>query len=814
MTRPNREQALLQEALPAYDVGDELGRGAFGVVYAGRHRSLAREVAIKQLPRAFAADPTVRARFASEARMVASLDHPHIVPVYDFVDREDGICLLIMERCQGALGDHFTKEGVATDEACAAVLACCAGLDFAHSTGLLHRDIKPENLLYDVKGVIKLGDFGIARAADPSDRRTVTGTIMGTPAYMSPEQVRGLTLTPASDVYSVGIMTYELLTGQLPFPANDSPMGFLAHHLVTEPTPMTAARPELPGTIGAVVDRALSKDIADRQGSAKEFALELTKACVGAFGTGWLRRRRFVLHWPEIIAASETPNDASVRTGTILVKADPNREQLLAPPAAGTMPVDFAPPVAASPTSADFTPPTAAPTVPAVPPAAGATSPPAPVPLDGGRPSAGRRRHTWLLAAAVVVALAIVGGIVLLGGDDGQPDSAPSTTGNTSIGNTTIANTTIDTSAVETTAVDINVAAPSDSEPAGSETATTQQAATESTATTTTVNSAPRPPGLDMTVAEQPFAPTPCPTGVERVACIFGSVSSDDATGEVTALYFTEGFAAELEPAGYHIHFYLDSVVAGDERKAGAEVAGGGWKPWDGPFPFTSFGGEAGRTGFTVADIVAAGARNLCAIVADAEQFAIHGTGNCAPVSQLLSVADAQSQLERIAGTYAGSCATGATLILPDGWRAVDLTTTAVADAARTLRPGDVEGMEKILTELVDAGGLIWADGPVEGDFITGLTVLRIDGGFTTADSAETVRQAMLQRGLGADGEITDRTLNGRTIVTVVEDTNRGQVTRYVVPDFGYALVASFRTLDASESATVTDAIAATLMGC
>ena len=806
MIRPTREQALLQEALPAYDIGDELGRGAFGVVYAAKHRQLAREVAIKQLPRAFAADPNVRARFASEARMVASLDHPHIVPVYDFVDREDGICLLIMERCMGALGDHFTDDGVATDEACAAVLACCAGLDFAHSTGLLHRDIKPENLLYDVKGVIKLGDFGIARAVDPSDRRTATGTIMGTPAYMSPEQVRGQTLTPASDVYSVGIMTYELLTGQLPFPANDSPMGFLAHHLVTEPTPMTAARPELPGTIGAVVDRALCKDIADRQGSAKEFALELTKACVGAFGTGWLRRRRFVLHWPEIIAASETPNDASVRTGTILVKADPNREQLLAPPAAGTMPVDFTPPTAAVSVPIDLAPPTVAVTAPSGPTAA--PVPPAEIGTDPPS-SVGRRRGPWLAAAAIAIALAIVaGGFVLFGGDDGKKAAAPAST-DTTESDTTESETTDGAVGAPATAT-----AATTTTGATSETATSETASATTATTATTVNFAPRPPGLDMTVSDQPFAPTPCPTGVERVACIFGSVSSDDATGEVTALYFTEGFTAELEPAGYHVHFYLDSVVAGDERKAGAEVSGGGWKPWDGPFPFTSFGGESGRTGFTVADIVAAGARNLCAIVADADQVAIPGTGNCAPVSQILSVTDAQSQLNRIAGTYVGSCAAGVTVIIPDGWRGIDLTTTEVADAARALRPADVDGMEKILTTLVDAGGLLWVDGPVEGDFITGLNVLRIDGDFTSADTPEMVRQAMLQRGLDTEGEITERNLNGRTFLTVVTDTDRGQLTRYIVPDFGYALVVSFRTPDAAESAPVTDAIAATVMGC
>ncbi len=320
---------MVRDALPGYEVGAELGRGAFGVVYAGRHRQLGREVAIKQLPRAFAADPAVRERFVAEAQMVASLDHPHIVPVYDFVDRDDGICLLLMERCTGSLGDRFTGDGLATDEACAAILACCAALEFAHDAGVLHRDIKPENLLYDAKGVVKLGDFGIARLLDTSARRTATGMVIGTPAYMSPEQVRGEDLTPASDVYSTGIMAYELLTGGFPFEGATSATGLLAHHLVTVPTPLVSARAELPSAIGDVIDRSLSKDLADRQSSAQELALELTRACVASFGTGWIRRRRFVLHWPEIIAESERPREDGVRTGTIMVKADDLRDVLV-----------------------------------------------------------------------------------------------------------------------------------------------------------------------------------------------------------------------------------------------------------------------------------------------------------------------------------------------------------------------------------------------------------------------------------------------------------------------------------------------------
>src|SRR4051812_17427681 len=157
------DQRLVEAALPNYEIGGELGRGGWGVVLGGRHRELGRDVAIKQLPRAFAADPSVRARFLSEARVLASLDHPHVVPIYDFVERE-GLCLLVMERLAGGtLWSRFTGEGVKMDDACAAVLATCAALQCAHDRGVLHRDIKPENLMFSANGTLKVTDFGIAK---------------------------------------------------------------------------------------------------------------------------------------------------------------------------------------------------------------------------------------------------------------------------------------------------------------------------------------------------------------------------------------------------------------------------------------------------------------------------------------------------------------------------------------------------------------------------------------------------------------------------------------------------------------------------
>src|SRR5215471_2045141 len=157
------ERDRVAEALPGYDVGEELGRGAWGIVLRGEHRRLGRPVAIKELPRAFAADLAVQRRFASEAHLLAGLDHPHVVRVYDYVEKDD-LCLLVMELLPGGtVRDRLSAGDMAPEAACGIALATCVGLDYAHSRGILHRDIKPENLLFGTADQLKVSDFGIAR---------------------------------------------------------------------------------------------------------------------------------------------------------------------------------------------------------------------------------------------------------------------------------------------------------------------------------------------------------------------------------------------------------------------------------------------------------------------------------------------------------------------------------------------------------------------------------------------------------------------------------------------------------------------------
>ena len=206
-------------ALPAYDIGGELGRGAMGVVISGQHRQLGRPVAIKQLPLGFGQDPTVKVRFVQEARLLASLDHPHIVPVFDFVD-QDGLCLLVMEMLTGGtVWSKFTTTGLTNAESCGIVMATAGALQAAHGRGILHRDIKPENLMFSGSGALKVTDFGIAAVVGGDQTlANENGEVIGTPAYMAPEQALGQALSPATDVFAAGVLLYELLTGQLPYP--------------------------------------------------------------------------------------------------------------------------------------------------------------------------------------------------------------------------------------------------------------------------------------------------------------------------------------------------------------------------------------------------------------------------------------------------------------------------------------------------------------------------------------------------------------------------------------------------------------------
>jgi serine/threonine-protein kinase len=316
-------QTPVQSALPSYEVGGELGRGAMGVVLAGRHRQLERDVAIKQLPPAFAADEEVRHRFGQEARTLASLAHPHIVPVYDYVERE-GLCLLVMEALPGGtLWDRFTGEGVTMATACTAVLATCAGLHFAHQRGVLHRDVKPENLMFAADRTLKITDFGIAQVFGGDETvTTVDGSVIGTPAYMAPEQAEGSACGPPADVYATGTVLYELLSGSLPFSIEGGSVEVLERRVHEDPVPLADVAPNVPGPLVEVTMRAIARDPDDRYGSAEAFGVALAEAATESFGSGWLGRADLTLVATGPIAIAAGPATPSTDDGVASAAGD------------------------------------------------------------------------------------------------------------------------------------------------------------------------------------------------------------------------------------------------------------------------------------------------------------------------------------------------------------------------------------------------------------------------------------------------------------------------------------------------------------
>jgi hypothetical protein len=287
MARPD-DRSLVAEALPGYSIGDELGRGAFGIVVAGVHTTLERPVAIKQLPSGLGLDPDARNRFLGEGRLLASMDHPHIVPIFDFVEH-DGMCLLVMERLTGGtLRARLQSGGVEDRFVVAAALAAATGLAYAHGRGVLHRDVKPENLMFNGEGVLKVTDFGIAKVlGSGASAATRAGYAIGTPAYMAPEQALGQELGAPADVYALGTVVFEALAGRLPYPDTADPVASLYQHVHEEAMPLAEGAPDVPLPICDAVDGALAREVGDRWPTAEAFKEALAAAAEEAWGAGW-----------------------------------------------------------------------------------------------------------------------------------------------------------------------------------------------------------------------------------------------------------------------------------------------------------------------------------------------------------------------------------------------------------------------------------------------------------------------------------------------------------------------------------------------
>jgi serine/threonine protein kinase len=258
-----------------YEVIEELGQGGMAMVYLARDPYIKRQVAVKVLPRQFTFEPEFRTRFQREAEVIAALEHASIVPVYDFGEYEDQP-FIVMRFMSGGTLDHRLSTGpLPIPEIAALFERVGAAVDYAHSHGVIHRDIKPGNILFDSQGGTCLSDFGIAKIAEATSAFTKSG-IIGTPAYMAPEQAQGEKLDGRSDIYSLGVVLFQTLSGELPFKAT-TPMGVALAH-ITQPVPsLLERRSDLPAGFEGVIRKALDKDPAKRFQTARELAQAITE---------------------------------------------------------------------------------------------------------------------------------------------------------------------------------------------------------------------------------------------------------------------------------------------------------------------------------------------------------------------------------------------------------------------------------------------------------------------------------------------------------------------------------------------------------
>lgn len=279
--RPQRD-LLIQNR---YQLHTRIGSGGMAEVWSATDQLLDRPVAVKFLHDRFAKDPRFLERFQREASAAAVLQHPNVVSVYDRGQFE-GAHFIVMEYVEGASLKDLIDRGLGVAEAVEITRQILAGAGFAHARGIVHRDLKPQNVLVDAEGRARVADFGIARAG--ASDVTEAGSVLGTAQYLSPEQAQGQDVTAASDLYSVGIILYEALTGRVPFDA-ETPVAVVMKHVTETPPPPSRLNPQVSPALDAVVMKALEKDPAARYSSAREFSDALEAAWRDPGDTGATR---------------------------------------------------------------------------------------------------------------------------------------------------------------------------------------------------------------------------------------------------------------------------------------------------------------------------------------------------------------------------------------------------------------------------------------------------------------------------------------------------------------------------------------------
>ena len=272
-----------------YVLKEQLGAGGMGVVYRAYQPTLEREVAVKVLPTMLAGQEGYIERFTREARTAASLEHTHIVPIYDYGTQQD-VSYVVMRMLTGGTLAQRAEQRIeakkplpSPGEVSQMLKEIASALDYAHSRGVIHRDIKAGNIMFDLHGSAYLVDFGIAKLKD-SLGVTSSGLAIGTPTHMSPEQWRGEDVVPATDQYALGVVIYEVLSGRLPFESATA-YALMNKHLNEPPTPLHTVRPDLPIEIEAVLQRVMAKDPQDRFPTVTDFANAFEGAIDGKQGS-------------------------------------------------------------------------------------------------------------------------------------------------------------------------------------------------------------------------------------------------------------------------------------------------------------------------------------------------------------------------------------------------------------------------------------------------------------------------------------------------------------------------------------------------
>ncbi|MCU0497791.1 MAG: serine/threonine protein kinase [Anaerolineae bacterium] len=337
-------QNLSGRVLGQYELRELLGAGGMGAVYLAYQRTLERQVAVKILNVTLITDPDYVARFYREAKTSAALEHPHIVPIYDYAT-QDGISYVVMrlltggslaERLAYSLSHQRPLPGLT--ETAVIVRQLANALDYAHSRGVVHRDVKTNNVMFDEQGTSFLVDFGIAKLMHATSALTGTGMTVGTPSYMAPEQWRGDDVQPSADQYSLAVLTYHTLTGRMPFEA-ETPYALMHKHLNEEPTPLTVFRADLPDAVRGVLNRALSKDPNQRYPTVTAFAEAFQQAAQGStegsaashFFVTPLPKRNLLPDLPTVsdqVITPDRPVTPSPRQETEIVKDPAARNRL------------------------------------------------------------------------------------------------------------------------------------------------------------------------------------------------------------------------------------------------------------------------------------------------------------------------------------------------------------------------------------------------------------------------------------------------------------------------------------------------------